>query len=241
MPTWTPVPTLALETKRTNLKELLATNRGCEFPCWWGVRPGDDIQKALLLATTLGRNPYVYGTQYSYGFPFDESNIFDLNVTFYENLGIVQKMKVVLEEPSRSIDYRASLEKAFSLSSILNHYGRPTNILLEVIPRAEIDSSISYVLAVIYQPDGFGVKYEGIVDSEEPLLICPATLENYHLEMITFYLQDSMAMETLQDELYYRGAKSIEDATSMGLDGFFQAFSSGDEDNCITTLIELWK
>jgi hypothetical protein len=66
-PTWTPVPTLSMEDAMMNLLELFSTNGGCDFPCWWGIRPGDSIQKAIALSQILGKAPRDSGIYYSYG------------------------------------------------------------------------------------------------------------------------------------------------------------------------------
>ena len=243
-PTWTPVPTLSQEEKRMNLLELLSPNRDCEFPCWWGVRPGTSIQEALSLSSILGESPSIYGAgqrkQYSYHLSLDELNLSDLDVVFYEKEGIVQRIGVRLEKPPRLTDYLDAFEKILSLSSVLSHYGQPTDVLLMVKPRVERDSSIGYVLSLIYESSGFGIEYSGVVDAEEPIRICPIKLSNYHLGSIRLQLQDSQAMSSYRIELYEQGFEPLENVTSMDLDTFFQAFSSSENDSCIETSIDEW-
>ena len=229
-----------------NLLELLSPNRDCEFPCWWGVRPGTSIQEALSLSSVLGESPSIYGTgqrkQYSYHLSLDELNLSDLDVVFYEKEEIIQSIKVSLQEPSRFwlTDYLEALEKILSLSSVLSHYGQPTDVLLMVKPRVERDSSIGYVLSLIYESSGFGIEYSGVVDAEDPIRICPIKLSNYHLGSIRLQLQDSQAMSSYRIELYEQGFEPLENVTSMDLDTFFQAFSSSENDSCIETSIDGW-
>ena len=44
-------PTLTTGESETIVKDLFQTNQGCEFPCWWGFRPGvtewDQVQSVL--------------------------------------------------------------------------------------------------------------------------------------------------------------------------------------------------
>jgi hypothetical protein len=248
-PTWTPAPTLSQEKKNMNLLELLSPNRDCEFPCWWGIRPGTSIQEALSLSSVLGESPYIYtgqGKQYSYTLSLDELNLPDLYIVFYENEEIIQRIEVSLGYPSRLTGYLDALEKILSLSSVLSNYGQPTDVLLMVKPRVERDAPIGYTLSIIYESSGFGIEYSGVVDAEEPIQICSIKLNDYHLETITLYLQDPQAMSSYRSKLLREGGvdlqrfKPLESVTSMSLDAFFQTFSSSENDSCIETSIDEW-
>jgi hypothetical protein len=43
IPTWTPLPSFAdmPEDFQAQIEELLATNGNCDYPCWWGLMPGE--------------------------------------------------------------------------------------------------------------------------------------------------------------------------------------------------------
>jgi hypothetical protein len=239
-PTWTPVPTLSNDSKKSNLLDLFLTNRGCLFPCWWGIQPGAPIQKAFELSPILGENPSMHGSLYSYNLGFDELNLLELTVTFFETNEIIQKIEVNTKIPFRLNDFLEVFEDTLSLSSILNHYGEPTIILLRVVPRAEKDSPIRYTLLLIYESRGFGIEYEGTVNSEDPILICPR-VNDYHLEYTSMYLQDPRAIKVLGDSLLKKDYKRIEMVTSMSLESFYEIFSSDETTICIETTPDLWR
>jgi hypothetical protein len=243
--TWTPVPMLSQEEKKMNLLELLSPNSDCKFPCWWGVRPGASIQEALSLSSILGKNPSIYGSgtvkQYSYTLSLDELNLADFDTVFYEKEGTIQSIKVSLQEPVRLTDYIDAFNETLSLNSVLSRYGKPTGILLRVSPRVERDAPIGYTLSLVYGTEGFGIEYDGVVDSEEPLQICSIKLNDYHLTSINLYLQDSQAINLYRSELDRQGFKPLESVTPMSVDDFYQAFSLSENNNCIESSIDIWK
>jgi hypothetical protein len=238
--TWTPVPTLSEEVRKENLIDLFTTNGGCQYPCFWGVRPGEPFSKVFTLAPYIGESPLPYGNQYSYIISLDEFNFPDFDVTYIEKNGLVEKITASLSKAVRHPDYMEAFNLTLSLSSILTRYGQPDHVLLQIQPRAEKDSPIGYTLYLLYIMEGFAVKYDGVVNSEDPMLVC-MFLEDYHLEIIGLELQDSKAMEILQEELLKQGFLPIDEVTSMSSDDFYRIFSSKENHQCIETTIDHWQ
>lgn len=235
--TWTAVPTLSKEDALMNLLELFSTNGGCDFPCWWGIRPGDSIQKAIDLSSVLGKAPRDSGIYYSYGLSLDDLNFSDLSMAFYyADNDTVRRIEIALEYPGRLTDYEEVFQTRFSLKSILSRYGTPSDIMVQVVPRAEIDAPIAYTVTIIYELKGFGIEYSGIVDSENPIQMC-LKLNDFHLQGISLYSHDSQRMRLLRNRLSAQGHKSIETVTSMRLDQFSQIYSQG-ENMCIESKID---
>jgi hypothetical protein len=238
--TWTPVPTLSEEVRKQNLIKWFTTNGGCKYPCFWGVNPGAPFQQVFSLSPYIGEPPIKYKNEYSFLISLDELNFLDFSIDYYEKKGYVEKIRARLTEAVRHPDYMDAFGISFSLSSILIHYGQPSNVLLQIQPRVEINSPIGYTLYLLYLREGFAVEYAGVVSSEDPLIVC-VFLEDYHLRSIGLEIQDSKAMESLQGELLKQGFLPIEEVTSMSRDDFYETFSSFENNQCIETSIDYWK
>jgi hypothetical protein len=238
--TWTPVPTLSEEVRKENLIDLFTTNGDCQYPCFWGVRPGEPFSKVFTLASYLGESPSLYENQYSYHISLDEFNFPDFDVVFIEKNGLVEKITARLAEAVRHPDYMEAFNMSLSLSSMMTRYGQPDHVLLQIQPRAEKDSPIGYRLYLLYIREGFAVWYDGVVNSEDPIRVC-VFLEDYHLEDSGLELQDSMEMETLQEELLKKGFLPIDEVTSMSSEDFYRIFSSKENRQCIETTIDHWQ
>lgn len=236
-PSWTPVPTLSQEKKKMNLIGLFVTNGCCDWPCWWGIQPGDALQDAFALSPVLGESPSVYKDQYvEYNISLDELNLLDLMVIYYEQDETIQNIRVHLDKPSRHTEYLAAFENALSISGILSKYGAPSDVLLQIMYR----DALTYTLVLLYESEGFAIEYHGTVTTEEPIQIC-VLLDDYHLETIQLYLQDSEAMSSLREELLSQEYQHLEDVTSMNIDDFYDTFVLSDTTNCIETSIDHWE
>lgn len=242
-PTWTPVPTLPLEIRKQNLIELFSTNGGCDFPCWWGIRPGDSIQKVSELALVVGKPLQVNRSSYYYTLPLDELNTPDLDVGYDADADqIVQQMEISLGEPSRFRDYHNAFEIQLSLAGLLGRYGKPSDILFLVAPRYEPgETPRPYTLFLIYDIQGFGIVYSGLVDSENPLRVCSIKLNSPRLQYISLYLQNPRSKIAKINRFNSADLLPLEQVTSMSLDDFYQAFSAPDQDICIEIGIDPWQ
>jgi hypothetical protein len=239
-PTRTLIPTLLPETKHENLLNLILTNGGCDFPCWWGVQPSAPIQDTYGLHSILGEYPESYDSKFLYSISLDGLNLSDLLVEFFIENEIVQRIEVNLMYPSRLTSYIETLSNSFSISSVFLKYGKPTRVVLQVKPRSEKDSPITYSLLILYGDKGFSIQYDGLVNAEEPISICPY-IDDYHLEYISLYLQDSQSMIDLQEILQQNHYLPIDSVTAMNLEDFFQAYSSNNEQTCFETSLIYWR
>ena len=243
-PTWTPMATLPVEIRKQNLIELFSTNGGCDFPCWWGVNSGDSIQKAAELTPKIGKSLHLYGNfLYSYTLSLDDSSFADFYAEFHVDVNqIIQRMEINLAEPSRLRDYQDVLKERLSLHSILQLYGKPSEILFLVTPRFEPgETPRPYTLFLIYDIQGFGIVYSGLVDNENPLQVCSIKLDNHRLQHISLYLQDPRPKIAEINRFNSTKLQSLEEVTAMSMDDFYQAFSTPDNKECIETIIDPWQ
>jgi hypothetical protein len=226
-PTWTPVATLPMDIRKQNLLELFSTNGGCDFPCWWGVSPGDSIQKVSELSPVIGKSLNLFGSSlYSYTIALDELNAPDLYIIFPVDVNqIVRSMEIRLREPSRFRDYYDAFEAQLSLASILDRYGQPSDVLFLVTPRFEPgETPRPYTLFLIYDIQGFGIVYSGLVDSENPLRVCSIELSNHRLRYISLYLQNPRAKIAEINRFNSAELLPLEQVTSINLDDFYRIF-----------------
>jgi len=240
--TWTPVATLSSEMLKQNLIELFSTNGGCEFPCWWGVKSGDSIQKVSELAPVIGKSLRRDGSFFYYSLSLDDLNLADFDVNYFvDENQLVSRMEIKINKPPRFRDYYSAFEERLALSSLLKHFGKPSEALLLVEPLGGPDVPREYALFVIYDTQSFGVIYGGLVNTEEPLQVCPSEIDNNHLQYIMLYLHDPRIKIQDLNRLYLHDFKLLEQVGSMNIDGFYNTFTSNDEQHCIETLIDYWK
>ncbi len=240
-PTWTPVATLPVEIRKQNLIELFSTNGGCNFPCWWDISPGDSIQKVSELAPVVGKSLRHHESFFYYTLSLDDLNLADFDVNYYvDGNQIVQRMKIVIEKPSRFRDYHIAFGERLSLSGLLNNYGKPSEVLLLVAPLGGPGIPREYALFLIYDTQDFGVVYIGLVDSEDPIRICSIKMDDYHLQSVLLYLHDPRQKIAELNRFYMHTFKPLDEVTSMSLDDFYQTFSIPSNIGCIETTIDKW-
>lgn len=249
---WTPtifptkivVPTLPPEALKKNLIELFSTNGGCDFPCWWGVSPGDSIDKVFSLSTLLGEAPgrEARGGYFYYTISIVDPYSPDLEVNFYYSPAeVIRDMEVIIIYPSRFTKYNDAIESQLALHNLLSRYGKPNAVLLLVEPRVEPNSPISYALFLGYEEQRFGIEYSGVIDAENPVQICSIKLEDYHLEYVQLFMQDIQPVIIERNQYYLNDFRPLDEVTSMSLDDFYEAYSDANYSGCIETSYELWK
>jgi hypothetical protein len=243
-PTWTPVATLPVEIRKQNLIELFSTNGGCDFPCWWGISSGDSIQNVSELALVVGESLHIYrGFLYSYGLSLGDLDTPDLDVNYSVDANqIVQRIEISLNQPSRFWDYHEAFEERLSLAGVLGHYGKPSEILFLVTPRFEPgETPRPYTLFLIYDMQGFGIVYRGLVDSEKPLQVCSIKINDYRLQSISLYLQDPRSKIAEINRFNSTEFQPLEQVTSMSLDNFYGIFSEPEATQCIEISVDVWQ
>jgi hypothetical protein len=242
-PTWTPVATLPLEIRRQNLIKLFSTNGDCEFPCWWGIHPGDPIQKVSELAPVIGKSLYADGSFYYYTLALDNLNLLDFDANFFVDANqTVQRIEISLREPIRFRDYHAAFEVRLSLAGLLGRYGKPSEVLFLITPRFEPgETPRPYTLFLIYDNLDFGIVYSGLVDSEDPLQVCSIKLDDYHLQYILLYLQDPRPKIAVLNRFNSTEFQPLEQVTSMSLDDFYRIFSEPESNKCIEVSVDVWQ
>ncbi|MCC6569763.1 MAG: hypothetical protein IT315_11055 [Anaerolineales bacterium] len=130
----------------------------------------------------------------------------------------------------------------YSLSHVLSEQGIPDSVLI-YIPRVEGQPIVAGIMeaVLIYSEQGIWVKYTMPMYSKGDIEAgCPA---NAHIEMTLSPSGSPDNFYKLLDQTDWRqtkgGFKSIEEATSMSIEEFYQMFRE-PTDQCIETPLNLW-
>jgi hypothetical protein len=208
--------TVAPDEERAFVKEMLATNGGCELPCWWGITPGkSDWQSTIdFFGAHGGFQLIVLSVEGLY-----EYEVFH---TVVERDGIVQSIEVLgntrWDNPSQSFTQDWS---HYSLDQVLARHGTPSRVRV-VLNEYGGGGGPFYVLLVFYDDLGVGIRYHGHALRENDLFrVC------FSFTDIALWLQPPGELPPLHenvdpDEWLY--SVSLQEATGMNVEEFWRAF-----------------
>ena len=253
---------LSLDAEDALLVDMLATNGGCELPCWWGITPGvtpwEDVQQQFLSygksISSWSWDVDKWGTGHKVGFlGRHESYPFDYVVEhiIYEQEGIVSLIGAQGHVPGWPADewtlsprFVQDWER-YTLDQVLARFGKPTQVLLHYWS----DHESFFGVGVLYEDRGILVEYMGLAQGEkeedeyhfDPVVICPTRSQ---LTDINIWLKSPEAELSLTDVfldsgggylglLPYQNTPSLEDATGMTLDTFYTTFLDPNTDACM--------
>ncbi len=211
-----PPPTLTPDERHAYVEEMLATNGGCELPCWWGVTPEQsDWQSVIDYFVAHG------------GFQFiilSAEGLYDYSIfhTFTERNGVVQSIEINGNSqwgiPSQ---FFAQDWARYSLDQVLTRYRVPSRARIFLYEYGGGGGPF-YVLLVFYDDLGIGIRYHGQAFWTDDLLrTC------FSFEDITLWLQSPASLTPLHknvdpDEWLY--VVSLEEAAGMSMEEFYEAF-----------------
>lgn len=240
--------------------DLMQADENCLLPCFWGFHLGQNTtqETTAFVIDAFHERPYVsiYDDDKEIIDKLDPS---DRGMDFYATFLPLSSDGGSLQAIFRSIDnilaridvhlYKAAswLEaNPFTLSKILAVYGEPTDIYL----RYSGAPAIGYVLAVVYEDQGFIIEYgfgndlasnerlmSERITKEGRLLICD---EDPAYDSIDLTLQVdgnptpliNALQPSLDDSSVFRPFWEIEDMTGLSVEEFTEAFA-GHPDACI--------
>lgn len=239
--TVTPLPTATLTHEQidTNLTELMLTNGGCALPCWWRIVPGEtSIDSARENLKAFGAS--FPGTTYaSFGIDWGAA------VEFEVNNGIIQTMDVGGGYSPGWIDRDKYTQgwQPYSLSTVLNHYGLPTQVLVYRPFQAD-PGQPSYHLLVFYEDLGIQIDYRGSVEilGDDHYFACPDMADIWDVHMFLYQPDqvDNMVERTLPASSisYIADSQTVHDviswpqATSTSLEFFYETFRTSESNAC---------
>jgi hypothetical protein len=201
-----PFPTLEPDAMHAFIVEMLATNGGCELPCWWSITPGETRWDDMIRffndrSIWVGESGWL-DLKYQTGW-YGDRLVYDsmMEVTFRREGDVVQGV-VVRDNPQYAPlqdDFAASWQR-YALQPVLSRLGVPSQVYLNLTIGAPcVGSGIfpDYGMWVVYESQGAAIRYAGLaLRDNERWLVCPVFGQ---LEMIEIRLQATDADTELVD------------------------------------------
>jgi len=240
--TTTPISTLLPEKANAYVLDLLRTNGNCDFPCWWGILPGQSSwgQTQLFLrpfALSISRFPKSNGNiKYEINFPDPEGRSWNKRLTafvYVNNVGNVEMMSVPVQQSN--------------LRDILRVYGVPTEVWIDFIGDFP-GGTLEYSIAIYYQDKGImaipgGLGHEVTHGGKKYLKMCSDEFGKYS----QLWLWSPQAPKTFYDIAFAldltspgeMGFGRIGNVTNLNEAEFYNEFSS-DTNSCFETAFDVW-
>jgi hypothetical protein len=219
--------------------ELIATNGGCDLPCWWGIRPGetrwDDAYKLLgRLSPRISRSvsgAFSFYTVYL-SVPRDVAPV-TLNHFYEIELGIVSM-----------VEAHVGMVEAYRVDDILRRYGPPSEVWIRTHD-APLDGRLPFQVVLYYAESQFVVGYDlnGVVQNKDEVSACFGPLEDVTVVAweqgwaMTF---PDVAAATIGFREESWSYLSLQEATGMAVDEIGERFLVLAPDSCLVTPGGLW-
>ena len=238
----TPFLTRTAQQERAYVLDMLKTNGGCELPCWWGITPSETTPQTL-------RDRFGFrGT----GFPLQDGTVlydayYDLGnstggggysvaLGFGERDGIVHEIGVAAEANVETQPGQFAQDwQRYSIDQVLNRHGVPSHVQLQLVPPTEPGAPPSYAMTLVYEKYGFWIRYEGpaTYDLDKAIVqACPSLTE---VTRIQLRLRSSTA--STRTPLFRPDPdgfdRSLEEATGMSLQAFYENFTDASRQTCL--------
>jgi hypothetical protein len=237
-PTITPAPTLSVEQEDILLSELMASNGGCELPCWWGITPGmTDVQTARDMFASHGITWREGDVILGYVRPDSPLYYPDVRLIFLVKRNIVHSIVVYGSRDPYEISFRFTEDwRQYSLSNMLDRNGSPLHILLEAPIFTEVNVPNEYLLSLYFVPlDGivtYRVAAEYIGNGKNRLCSNFADVQEIYMEL---YAPGELrgSHESRVQEALDHGFITWETATGMSIKEFYDFFKDANSPKCV--------
>jgi hypothetical protein len=252
VPTRTPtvvptlVPTLATDEALAFIRQMQATNGGCELPCWWGITPGGTTWKEAgrVLAPLRG-----YGSAHlAPGFIFSGYSGIDARLYGSSN-STVQEIWVFgsshgSDGSRKPLPFDESWQP-YSLSGALRQLGMPSQVLIGFGPalgdgQPPVDLSTvepSYELYIWYDEAGLILRYMGLATEGETVLLGCFGLDQ--ITDIRLYAREPWPNGFSGPPWdYWTDVQPLEQVTDLSIEEFSEVFLDSDE--CVESSFEHW-
>lgn len=226
-PTWTPrstsVATLPPDQVQSLLIELVETNGGCVYPCWWGIMPGETSWVSTQgFLQPLAINTFYSGKGYYFSLMFpnnDGDSTRDFSVNFTIEDGVVSLIRT------------ANFTNVFDM---LEEFGKPDEIWIKAM-----DSGVPYAqyrIVFFYPQKGIMAAYDGTVPgSADETIIEICLTETLFEPFFPIWLWSPESNKTFREleALDLLGALpgdfdyfvSLEESTDIDVDTFYEIYS----------------
>jgi hypothetical protein len=248
-PVWTPLPTFPPKEGMETLESWIQGTFDCLLPCWGGIIPGKTHwQKTLqVLAQLSGFTTVNISDNIICDFGKCNGVAWSLypetlaEGVFYTKSppDLVHLIHIKLQNAGTQKTY---LLGHIGLPEIFSSYGTPAMILFFSQPHLPAEKFIE--LTLVYPEKQFIIKYLKKAELSEGNVVSCGQDTNIELiildnpEQLTSLYAIATAPETKELHLD-AGRKSVEEATGMTIDAFYQTFNQRNAP-CVSTPINIW-
>lgn len=250
-----PVPTLTDMEAEAVFENFMATNGGCELPCWWGFQLGDSLESVSQTFSNLGMPWLEIGSIPKVG--SDQMGTWDASY-YDQNEGyVVARLSVHTQfhELDGSIQYiyvfvnRVKFEESqqefirdweqYYLSSFLQRYGKPTQVYFRLRSVADVMDPPQFSVSLLYREKGLAITYhiKGVwLDDQSGMAELCLDMENAQAIELSLFNPDNFDIWGYQfapyhDELYE--PLTWEAEIGMPLDTFYETYQNPENLNCL--------
>jgi hypothetical protein len=245
--TFIPVPTLEFDDGTEAIEHLFATNHGCEFPCWWGIMPGETRWAAA--------EAFLSPLAVEFRLPEDPGYLEDGSVAHQVVLPVPEDLDpdgrgtlTIVEDwwgDVRSISFAANFaELGYGLEGMIQQFGSPNEIFISArgSDPANLEAFGIYSLGLYYGDEGIMMVYFGIIEDgtsqDEILDICKSGLLDPSSWLMLWDPANTIPFEMLapiglftSGELDYQ---PIGEVSEYSISSFSEQFiNTDDKDFCI--------
>lgn len=259
-PTIVPVPTLTTTEEELLYQNLMATNGGCELPCWWGIKLGDSLESVSQTFIAFGVPWLEVGS--SWKVDSDQMGTFSAGYADYSEdeqhrTVAVYRLGVNVEfhELDSSIEYiyvdvdRVKFEESqqefirdweqYYLSSFLQRFGKPTQVYFRIRSVGDLMLTPEFSVSLLYRVQGLAVTYHirGVwLDEKYTQAEVCLDIENASSLELSLFNPDGFdrwgyQFAPFHDELYE--ALTWEAEWGVALDTFYETYEHPENLNCL--------
>lgn len=272
----TPFPMVSQENADEILIQFIQNNGGCKLPCLFGVTVSESNQldlEALIgyfqQSATQAQNMEIFTqvkdtkgsaslgffmdkffVRVGFGYTFKDEDLFHLSMNT-DSFEIIDEGEGEYNQLTYESIYYANVMSFFTLSSVLNTYGNPSEILIRPFIAEDGDPSSTiypFIIILIYQEQGFLIQYTSMRGEENGnFYSCPTKSlidlsawnpsEQVTLEEVVKYFSKSQTINENNTQRF----KPIEEVTDLSIIDFSKIYLAPDTLDCITTPQKFWK
>ena len=240
----TPIITLQPDAAHAYVAELLTYDAACRLPCWWGAIPGD-TRWAEVYPLLVSLDALIYQPDdpanglYTAYLPHIPNNLtsdpLGLETSYSIEDGTIKRIWVTVGGTS-----------AYYLQSILANYGPPSGIRLQSQPFTPTGDVI-FRIVLLYEDQGFAAQIttNNAWVSEDRVVAC-LTDDVRQGTSLFMWVPGAFSGFSRIAQVWSIGQEpstyaSIENATGMDVQTFFETYAGPDGETCITTPVEIWE
>jgi hypothetical protein len=161
-------------------------------------------------------------------------------VDYFIDLGFGERDEIIYEigvsaevNAATQSEQFAQAWQLYSIDHILNRYGIPSRVQLQLMPPTEPDAPPNYTLTLVYEDRGFWISYEGPATYDAERSIMRACLTFAEVYRINLRLQSSTAKTPVFSPDPEGYDRPLEEATGMNLKAFYENVKEMNKPTCL--------